>query len=157
MHESEKRKWSRSIVSDSQRPHGLQPTSLLHPWDFPSKSTWGFHKCQSLSYTKNSLAFPLYSLCSFKFIRWCTFQLSVEEREGKSKHTRTGSDVLNKNLFQELLVLIQSLNESWVSMVPGEWKGNGALGEHSTLFWLCRNKRRESTFSKHLGGRNIGT
>ena len=38
-HESEKWKWSRSVVSDSSRPHGLQPTRLLRPWDFPSKST----------------------------------------------------------------------------------------------------------------------
>ena len=34
MHESEKWKWSHSVVSDSQPPHGLQPTRLLHPWDF---------------------------------------------------------------------------------------------------------------------------
>ena len=39
MHESEKRKGSRSVVSDSSRPHGLQPTRLLRPWDFPGKST----------------------------------------------------------------------------------------------------------------------
>ena len=26
-------------MSDSLRPHGLQPTRLLHPWDFPGKST----------------------------------------------------------------------------------------------------------------------
>ena len=39
MHESEKWKWSRSVVSDSLRPHGLQPTRLLCPWDFPGKST----------------------------------------------------------------------------------------------------------------------
>ena len=39
MHESEKWKWSHSVVSDSQRPHGLQSTSLLRPWDFPGKST----------------------------------------------------------------------------------------------------------------------
>ena len=39
MHESEKWKWSCSVVSDPQRPHGLQPTRLLHPWDFPGKST----------------------------------------------------------------------------------------------------------------------
>ena len=39
MHESEKWKWSRSVVPDSLRPHGLQPTGLLHPWDFPDKST----------------------------------------------------------------------------------------------------------------------
>ena len=28
-------------MSDSVRPHGLQPTRLLRPWDFPSKSTGG--------------------------------------------------------------------------------------------------------------------
>ena len=39
MHESEKSKWSCSVVSDSSRPHGLQPTRLLRPWDFPGKST----------------------------------------------------------------------------------------------------------------------
>ena len=39
MHESEKWKWSRSVVSGSSRPHGLQPTRLLRPWDFPGKST----------------------------------------------------------------------------------------------------------------------
>ena len=32
-------KWSRSVVSDSFWPHGLCPTRLLHPWDFPGKST----------------------------------------------------------------------------------------------------------------------
>ena len=39
VHESEKSKWSPSVVSDPQRPHGLQPTRLLRPWDFPGKST----------------------------------------------------------------------------------------------------------------------
>ena len=39
IHESEKWEWSRSVVSDPQRPHGLQPTRLLRPWDFPGKST----------------------------------------------------------------------------------------------------------------------
>ena len=38
MHESEKWKWSLSVVSDSSWPHGLQPTRLLYPWDFPGKS-----------------------------------------------------------------------------------------------------------------------
>ena len=39
MYESEKWKWRHSVVSDPQRPHGLQPTRLLRPWDFPGKST----------------------------------------------------------------------------------------------------------------------
>ena len=32
-------KWSCSVVFDSSRPHGLQPTRLLRPWDFLGKST----------------------------------------------------------------------------------------------------------------------
>ena len=30
-------KGSRSVLSDSLQPHGLQPTRLLRPWDFPGK------------------------------------------------------------------------------------------------------------------------
>ena len=32
-------KWSRSVMSKSLWPHGLQPPRLFHPWDFPGKST----------------------------------------------------------------------------------------------------------------------
>ena len=39
MHESEKWKGSCSVVSNTLRSHGLQLTRLLHPWDFPGKST----------------------------------------------------------------------------------------------------------------------
>ena len=41
MHESEKWKWSRSVVFNSSQPHGLrlQPTRLLCPWDFPANRT----------------------------------------------------------------------------------------------------------------------
>ena len=46
MHESEKWEWSGSVVSNSSQPHGLQPTRLLCPWDFPGKSTGV--RCHSL-------------------------------------------------------------------------------------------------------------
>ena len=36
---SEKWKWSSSVVSDSEQPHGLQPTRFLRPWDSPGKGT----------------------------------------------------------------------------------------------------------------------
>ena len=39
MCESEKWKGSCSVMSDSLRPNGLQPTRLLCPWNFPGKST----------------------------------------------------------------------------------------------------------------------
>ena len=38
---------SESEVTQScstQQPHGLQPTKLLHPWDFPGKSTGVGHR-----------------------------------------------------------------------------------------------------------------
>ena len=44
MQESEKWEWSCSVMSDSERPHRLQPTRLFCPWDFPGKSTGvGYH------------------------------------------------------------------------------------------------------------------
>ena len=39
-------KWngSHSVMSNSSRPHGLQPTRLLRPWDSPGRSTGvGYH------------------------------------------------------------------------------------------------------------------
>ena len=55
MHESEKWKWSCSVMFDSSWPPGLQPTRLLHPWDFPGKSTavgchFLFHRPRVLQY-----------------------------------------------------------------------------------------------------------
>ena len=46
MHESEKWKWSRSVVSDPSWPHGLQPIRLLRPWDFPDVYTAIIHSYQ---------------------------------------------------------------------------------------------------------------
>ena len=43
MHESEKWKWSRSVISNSSRPHRLQPTRLLRPWDSPGNTGMGCH------------------------------------------------------------------------------------------------------------------
>ena len=62
MDESEKWKWSRSVVSDYSRLHGLQPTRLLHPWDFPGKNT---SQKKQLSFL---LSFPIVSFISFSFI-----------------------------------------------------------------------------------------
>ena len=64
MHEREKWKWSCSVMSNSSRPHGLQPTRLLRPWDFPGKSTGvGCH--QALHNPNPSyINTPFSSLCS---------------------------------------------------------------------------------------------
>ena len=50
MHESENWKWRHSVMSDSSRPHGLQPTRLLHPWEpwnFLWQEYWNDLPCPS--------------------------------------------------------------------------------------------------------------
>ena len=51
-------------VSDSSRPHGIQPTRLLRPWDFPGKSTGV--SCHYLLQVITSLFFISVSLTLLK-------------------------------------------------------------------------------------------
>ena len=74
MHENEKWKWSRSVMSDPQLPHGLQPTRLLSPWDFPGRSTGvGCHCLLQLSldafYQVKQVLFHLYPVESVKPVK----------------------------------------------------------------------------------------
>ena len=84
---SEKWKWSRSVVSDSLRPRGLQPSRLLCPWDFPGKSTGvGCHlllcpvRLRNINCNKK---FPFKLRCpDFKFSAWnlvmlCPWEIAV--------------------------------------------------------------------------------
>ena len=75
-HESETWKWSRSVMSDPQQPHGLQPTRLLHPWDFPGKSTGiGCHCLLHLGLPKHSLipkdTHTHFSVWAARIVRGC--------------------------------------------------------------------------------------
>ena len=63
MHKSEKWKWSRSVRSDSSQPHGLQPTRLLHPWDFPGKSIGVGCHCLLRNFCLETLKNLLPDLC----------------------------------------------------------------------------------------------
>ena len=59
---------SRSVVSDSLRPHRLQPTSLLHPWNLPGKSTgMGCHFLLHLCFIDRfiCLIFQILHKCDF--------------------------------------------------------------------------------------------
>ena len=63
MQESEKWKWSLSFTADSSWPHGLQPTRLLCPWDFPGKRTGAGCHCLLRDTAQNRLY--LLDLCHF--------------------------------------------------------------------------------------------
>ena len=75
MHESEKWKGSRSVVSDSSRPHGLQPTRLLHPWEFPGKRTGVGCHCLLCN---RALAFPISSHCAAYDVRRLQIQAKIQ-------------------------------------------------------------------------------
>ena len=79
MHESEKWKWSRSVVFDSQWPHVLQPTRLLRPWDFPGKSTGvGCHCLLHVSDEKLAFVLFIIFICvMLLFILWVLLTFSL--------------------------------------------------------------------------------
>ena len=57
-------KWSRSVMSNPQWPHGLQPTR--HPWNFPGKSTGvGCHCLLWDLMNKSALRHQLLNIQSF--------------------------------------------------------------------------------------------
>ena len=65
-----KGKWSRSVVSDSLRPRGLQPTRLLRPWVLQARVLeWGAIALttkttqEDTALTPNILPLPLWFLC----------------------------------------------------------------------------------------------
>ena len=70
-----------SVVSDSQRPHGLQPTMLLHPWDFPGKSTGvGCHcllwwVCTPLHLSRSDFPLQQFSSLLFKLLNYFIFKI----------------------------------------------------------------------------------
>ena len=67
VHECEKWKWSRSVVPDPQRPHGLQPTRLLRPWDFPGKSTGVGCHCPDLTWPSIMIISPTITVLQLHF------------------------------------------------------------------------------------------
>ena len=69
-------KWSRSVVSNSLRPHRLQPTQLLRPWDFPGKSTAvGCHCTQQISIED---AFKTYCAMCYKVLVKLIYETKIE-------------------------------------------------------------------------------
>ena len=88
VHESEKWKWSHSVVSDSSKPHGLQPTRLLCPWDFPGKSTGVDYHCLlqrealEISFPRKLGSWWLYELIIY-WLGICLDSISTRYKESR--------------------------------------------------------------------------
>ena len=87
MQGSEKWKWNCSVVSDCYRPHGLQPTRLLNPRDFPGKSTGvGCHCLLRLLPLPSPKSFCLTFSFHVFSCSWVTLKLQLSSsREGKKE------------------------------------------------------------------------
>ena len=135
MHESEKWKWSRSVMSNSSWPHGLQPTRLLCPWDPPGKSTGVGCHCplhQAPGKGKSNFAsfwheVPLlYASNNFyKYIFFhmqCNTQLKLTEYPRKSVFEITG---YSRKLASPSVILLSSFtleatcSRRWYEMAKG--------------------------------------
>ena len=153
MHASEKWKWSCSVVSDPQRPHGLQPSRLLRPWDFPGKSTGvGCHcllRCKRLWETKHGFwatghqgewflplintfthAIPFawnYQVLAIYFQKSCTLRNTYS-----TSCAMNTVNLCNKHMIQALSKLSRTLWDS------GAWKS----------FWPCFLTPTSMTFPK---------
>ena len=87
MHKSEKWKWSLSVMSDSLRPHGLQPTRLLRPWDFPGKSTgMGCHCLLHPAFSTQCYWLETKWWCSSESPDWQETNTAILAPKGNQKH-----------------------------------------------------------------------
>ena len=105
VHESEKWKWSGSVVSDSSRPHGLQPSRLLHSWDFPGKSTGvGWH-CLLLA----QFIFPDFTRVRANSLQSCSTLCNPKD------YNPLGSSVcgLLQERILEWIAILSSKGSSW--------------------------------------------
>ena len=98
MHDSEMWKWSRSVVSDSSRPHGLQPTRLIRPWDFPGKSTGVGRHC----FLPVSMSFPYFVIYNSLF---CFFRFHSKSYNWRRKHQPTPVLLPGESRGQRTLVV----------------------------------------------------
>ena len=89
MHESGKWKWSRSVVSDSWQRHGLQPTRLLHPWDFPGNSTGvGWSSYRGIDTGNTSKDLSLHEKSNYRpiFVKWLYLWYKHMNMKNMKKH-----------------------------------------------------------------------
>ena len=70
-------KWSHSVVSDSSQSHGPQPNRVLHPWDFPGRSTGVGYHCLFWSHDKSWTVFQI----SFQQVITCIVIYLINSRE----------------------------------------------------------------------------
>ena len=145
VHESEKWKWSCSNVSDSLWPHGLQPTGLLHPWDFPGKST-GLN-CHCLLHNTSIVILKILQARLQQYVDRELLDVQVEFRKergtrSKCQHPLEKAREFQKTSISALLTMPKPLTV-WTTTNSGKFK----RWEYQTIWpasWeICMQVRKQ--------------
>ena len=121
MHNRERWKWSRSVMSDSSRSLGLQPTSLLRPWHLSGTSTGvGCHCLLRTLSIPSSKVGSNYSLQLFTYLGqiftsgkplWIFEGLRKFEWKRKRKHLKDDQDCYF--VFEECIMISNGREDSY--------------------------------------------
>ena len=124
-------KWSHSVVSDSSRPHGLQTTRLLCPWDFPGKSTGV--GCHCLLRYRGTTASKLEDLLIGRCGTSLLLLLCQWNKQDHQWREGAGKRGLCRGVRCEIIIRITMLALNSIYCVP-----------HIILGFPCGSARRES-------------
>ena len=158
MHPSEKWKWSRSVVSDSAWNHGLQPTRLLRPWDFPGKNTGvGCHGLLHLFCLYFVIKMPTY----IKYFASCPYPSVLLQKEHlhdtgglpcRFAYISSECKWLPGGVWSPPLGLLTLVRLCSPPLSPASWQCPGVHIKPAWQQWLVSNS---SLWINHLHGLNV--
>ena len=105
--------FSCSVVSDSLRPHGLQPTRLLRPQDFPGKSTGvGCHCLLPLLPRVTEIKTKVNKWGMIKLKSFCTAKetISKVKRQPSEWEKTIANETTDKELISKIYKQLIQLN-----------------------------------------------
>ena len=138
-------------MSDSSRPHGLQPTRLLHPWDFPGKSTGVGchhllrHRGQGLAirswwYFWNQILLSLNCTCNTRDLGWIPgLRRSPREGNGNPPQYSCLENSVDRGAWQATIHRVVK-SQTWLSncrlLFRYTWSNSWVEMEEKTVFLL---------------------
>ena len=143
-----KKKWSRSVLSDSFRPCGLWPTRFLCPWDFPGKNNGvGCHCLLPGSSWPRDRTW-VSCIVGRLFTVWATREVKSNQSESESEVAQSCPTLCDpvdcSPPGSSIHGILQARILEWVALIKGACK-RGALSQAREIRAIWRPRRTEHT------------